>query len=89
VACKLSSAFYRKALLERCIKDDFLGEENEKDKLQKRWRREGVRTGRLMNTLTALLTTFSEKGVGAENPEVKRLLTVKSAAISILKELID
>ena len=32
----------RRALLERCIKDDFLGEQNEKDQLAKRWRREGM-----------------------------------------------
>jgi len=79
----------RRALLERCIKDDFLGEQNEKDQLQKRWRREGVRTGRLMNTITALLTAYAEDGKEVDSPEVQRALDIKKAALALLEELKD
>jgi len=85
----VSSEEKRRALLERCIKDDFLGEQNEKDQLQKRWRREGVRTGRLMNTITALLTAYAEDGKEVDSPEVQRALDIKKAALALLEELKD
>lgn len=55
----------------------------------KKWRQQGVRPGRLMNTVKALLIALAEKGISPESPEVKRLLDIREVAIGILNSLKD
>ena len=73
----------RRALLEACFKDDF---QSDKDsQLMKKWRQQGVRPGRMMNTIKALLVALEEKGIPSTSPERARLLDIQNTALEILK----
>lgn len=72
-------------MLAECIKSDFRG--NAKDPASQRWLKEGVRPGRLMNTLAALLTNMAQEGRDLGSPEVKRLREIKADALQLLHEV--
>lgn len=77
----------RRALLEMCFRNDFNTEKE--SQLLKKWKQQGVRPGRLMNTIKALLVALEERGVPPDSPERARLLEIQSAAVNILKSLMD
>lgn len=70
-----------------CFKDDF---QSDKDsQLMKKWRQQGVRPGRLMNTLKALLVALGEKNIPEDSPERARLLDIRRMALEVLRTLKD
>ncbi len=80
-------ALDRRALLEMCLRADF--ETKKESQLLKKWRQQGVRPGRLMNTLKALLVALEEKGIPLDSPERARLLDIRRTALQILRTLKD
>lgn len=70
-----------------CFKNDFATSKD--SQLLKKWRQQGVRPGRLMNTIKALLTALEERGISADSPEVRRLKEMQGMAVSILMSLKD
>ena len=80
---------HRKAVLEQCIRDDFLNDP--KDQLAKLWRAQGVRPGRLLNTISALKSglKLTPGPRAADGKDQARLQEIKKTAISILESLID
>ena len=70
-----------------CFKDDF--QSDKESQLMKKWRQQGVRPGRLMNTLKALLIALEEKGIPQDSPERARLLDIRQTALDTLSRLKD
>ena len=70
-----------------CFKDNFNSEKD--SQLMKKWRQQGVRPGRLMNTLKALLVALEEKGIPQDSPERARLLDIRRMALESLSKLKD
>ena len=81
----------RRAVLQQCIRDDF--QNNPKDKLAQLWRAQGVRPGRLLNTIAAVVNGLNNQpGPATDERKVKeaaRLAEIKNEALSLLSDLID
>ena len=75
----------RKALLERCVRDDWQGKGA--DASCAKWLKAGVRPGRLLNTIAALQVGLAQEGLQPDNKEVMRLHEIKADVFSTLEEM--
>lgn len=77
----------RRALLAACIKHDF--QSGFGGHSLQRWVEEGVRPGRLLNTLAALLSGLKHEGLRPDNKEVLRLREIKAEALNLLYDVAE